>query len=268
VRRAIPLAETSPLASGRRRALAVRIGGLAALTALVAGVALAARSAAAPARAERATATTIVVLDVSGSIEPAAAATIVRTLRRVGHGGGHAGLVVFSDDTEEVVPPDAPAPTLLRYVRLFRPGSSLFFRNPWSDTFSAGTQIGRGLAAARAALGRAGIRRARVILVSDLFDSQADMPRMRRELLAYVRDPALELRVAAVPDYSTATAALYRRVLGSRSFAVAHPPATAAPPAARRGFPFLAVALVAVAALVLAAYELLAAPLSWREAAA
>jgi hypothetical protein len=265
---AIPLADAGALARARRRALGVRVAGFVLLAVLVAALALATRAAHGSSEAVRAAATTVVLLDVSGSIESPAAATIAHTLRTVARQGGHAGLVLFSDDTEEVVPPTAPARTLLQYVRLFRePPQSSLLRNPWSNSFSAGTQIGRGLAAARAALSRARIEAARVLLVSDLDDSTEDKPRMRRELLTYARDPGLELHVAAVPGYDYATLGLYRRVLGDRALAIGQPPAAASSDDAG-GFPVAAVALAIAAALLLASYELVNAPLSWREAGA
>jgi VWA domain containing CoxE-like protein len=269
-RRAIPLAELESLARGRRRSVAWRGVAVASLCGLAAALVLAARSPAqdAGARATGAASTTVVVLDVSGSISTGSAGTIVRTLQRIGRGGGHAGLVLFSDDTEEVVPPTAPAKTLLDYVRLFRPSS--LAANPWSYVFSAGTQIGRGLAAARSALARADIANARVVLVSDLEDGLQDMKVLRRELLEYARAPGLRLEVAPVPGYNVDLGSLFTRVLGRHTVdpeeklgspAASAPAAVAGSPAV----PLLAVAVVAGAALLLAALELLNAPLAWKE---
>ncbi|MFL5929416.1 MAG: hypothetical protein ACJ77E_20985, partial [Gaiellaceae bacterium] len=217
--------------------------------------------------ATRPTSASVVVLDLSGSIGPEASATIVRTLRAVAAQGGHAGLVLFSDATQEAVPPTAPAGTLRAYVRFFaRANGSGLPHNPWTDSFSAGTQIGRGLAAARLALRRAGIEHGRVILVSDVNDAVLDVPLMRRELLTYARDPNIALRLAAVPGNDASAVALFRRVLGRDALAVGRPPASALVPQSR-GFPTTAVLIVAAIALLLAAYELTNAPLAWREPA-
>lgn len=269
-RRTIPLADAASLAHARRRSLVVRTLGAGILVALAVWLALDTRRShdvTAPAQART---STVVVLDISGSIGALAAATIVRTLDDVARQGGHAGLVLFSDDAEEALPPAAPATLLRGYASLFRAtNQDTQLANPWEATLSAGTQISRGLDAARAALERAGISQARVVLVSDLADSTADEPRLRRELLAYARDPGLSLRVAAVPEYDRASASLFRRVLGSDALAIGRPPAGAVSVAGAgggRGFPFLPVALALATALVLAGFELANAPLAWREA--
>jgi hypothetical protein len=267
---AIPLADVGALGRARRRALSIHVAVLAALGLIVAALAVVTRSAVSAPAHHRTTAATLVVLDISGSIGAPASHTIVHTLRAVAGQRGHAGLLLFSDDTEEALPPTAPAHELLRYVRLFRqPRKTPVFANPWTGSFSAGTQIGAGLAAARAAVVHAGLRSARVILVSDLDDSQQDVPRMRRELLAYARDPALRLRVAVVPGYNRRTAGVYRRILGSQALAIGGPPAEAfgaSGISGSRRFPYTAAVLAVAAALVLAVHELLNAPLAWREA--
>jgi hypothetical protein len=267
-RGAIPFAELGPLARARRRSLGWRGAAVVCLCALAAALVLVARSPAGHAGADPGRdppSTTVVVLDVSGSISTGSAGTIVRVLQQVGSGGGHAGLVLFSDDTEEVVPPSAPAHTLLGYVRLFRPTALAV--NPWSRTFSAGTQIGRGLDAARSAIARAHAARARVILVSDLDDGVQDVKVLRREVLEYARVPGLQLQVAPVPGYNRQVAALFGRALGKDAVDTqAHPAGAAATTvAASREVPLAAVAVVAGIALVLAALELLNAPLAWTE---
>jgi hypothetical protein len=266
VSRALPLADAGALRGPARRALmwrAAAVGILATLLAalvLVTGVVHGSSTA-------RPTSASVVVLDLSGSIGPDASATIVRTLRAVAKQGGHAGLVLFSDATQEAVPPTAPATTLRGYIRFFAVPKGLgLTRNPWTDSFSAGTQIGRGLAAARLALQRAGIEHGRVILVSDVSDALLDIPLMRRELLAYARDPNIELRLAAVPGNDTSAVSLFRRVLGRKALAVGRPPASALV-SESHGFPTTAVVIVVAIALLLAVYEATSAPLSWREPA-
>ena len=257
----VPLADVAVLKRAARRALALRAAAVGALALLVAALALATG---AVHRSPGPRSASLVVLDVSGSIGPAASTTIVRTLREVAAQGGHAGLVLFSDASQEAVPPTAPARTLLDYVRVFS-GTGLR-HNPWSDSFSAGTQVGVGLAAARVSLERAGIERARVILVSDVGDAITDLPLMRRELLTYARDPRLELRLAVVPGHDRSTVALFRRLLGHDALAIGRPPSTARV-GESNDFPLPAVAVAVAIALLLAAYELTNAPLAWREAA-
>jgi hypothetical protein len=267
VNRAVPLADAAALRGPARRALTLRAVAVGVLAVLLAAVALTTGVVHASARP---TSATVVVLDLSGSIGPEASATIVRTLRAVSSQGGRAGLVLFSDATQEAVPPTAPAGTLRAYVRFFARAKAKeagLTHNPWTDSFSAGTQIGRGLAAARLALRRAGIERGRVILVSDVSDAVLDVPLMRRELLAYARDPNIELRLAAVPSNDASAVALFRRVLGRDALAVGQPPASALVARSSHGFPTTAVALVVAVAFLLAAYEFTNAPLTWREAA-
>lgn len=263
--RPVPLADVAALGRPARRALAVRAAAVGVLALLVAALAFATG---AVHRTHGPKSGSLVLLDVSGSIGAAASATIVRTLRAVAGQGGSAGLVLFSDTSQEAVPPTAPARTLLDYVRPFAAATdSAVPHNPWSDSsFSAGTRIGQGLAAARLSLERAGIERGRVILVSDVSDAALDIPSMRRELLIYARDPKLELRLAAVPGNDHGTVALFRRLLGHRALAIGRPP-TAAIEDQSHGFPTAAVAIAVAIALLLAAYELTNAPLAWREAA-
>jgi predicted kinase len=258
----IPLVDAAALKPAARRALLVRAAAVGVLALLLAALALATGAVHGSRAAPRSS--SLVVLDLSGSIGRPASATIVRALRAVAAQGGNAGLVLFSDASQEAVPPTAPARTLLEYVRVFS-GAGLQ-HNPWSDSFSAGTQIGVGLAAARQSLARSGIERARVILVSDVGDAVTDLPLMRRELLAYARDPKLELHLAVVPGYDRSTVALFRRLLGRHALALGRPPATALR-AESRGFPLPAVAVAVAIALFLAAYELTNAPLAWRETA-
>jgi len=259
----VRLADARELGPAARRALAVRAAAVGALALLLAGLALETSTVR---QAHRPTAASVVVLDLSGSIGPAASATIVRTLRAVAAQGGHAGLVLFSDAAQEAVPPTAPARTLLAYLRMFKSTSGTPFpRSAWSDTFSAGTQIGLGLATARRALVRAGVERGRVILVSDVLDSLVDVPLLRHELLTYSRDPSLQLRVAAVPGPDRSMLALFRGLLGRNALAVGRPPASALA-GDERGFPFAAVAFAVSIALLLAVYELTNGPLAWRQA--
>jgi hypothetical protein len=261
---ALPFADAPALRRARLRSLLRRGAAVAAAVGLAAALVALSHPAAGRRGAARGTAT-VVVLDLSGSIGGSAAGTIVRTLRSVARGGGEAGLVLFSDGAEEAVPPGSPASFLGRYVRLFTARTqSGVFQNPWTASFSAGTQIGRGLAEAREALARAGLERGRVVLVSDLEDSSGDEALLRHELLAYARDPGLELRIAAVPGVNVETAAYYRRILGRRVLDVGGPPAQERGVGGRR-FPLVPLLLAGVLALGAATYELTQAPLAWRE---
>jgi hypothetical protein len=65
--------------------------------------------------------------------------------------------------------------------------------SPWYASFSGGTRISAGLAAARKALIRDHVR-ARIVLISDLGDASDDLSRMKRELVG-LEHAGIELRV-------------------------------------------------------------------------
>ena len=93
----------------------------------------------------------IVVLDLSASISSDTYAEIGTTLSTLASSGGHYGLVLFSSVAYEALPPGTPARELEPFVRFFRvhspgPGfAPVFPVNPWTQSFSEGTAISRGL---------------------------------------------------------------------------------------------------------------------------
>jgi hypothetical protein len=112
--------------------------------------------------------TGMVVLDLSASVYEAAFGS---TLRKMAQQGEHAGLVVFSDEAYEVLPPGTPGRELLPFLRFFRPDpnstTGAFPPNPWQD-FRAGTHISAGVNVAHDSLLRAGAKKGSILLVSDL----------------------------------------------------------------------------------------------------
>jgi hypothetical protein len=288
-RSALPLADAQLLGRATRRTTAVRWTLASVLAAvLAAGVFLVAPRAAQPAAAVEGPKHTIVVLDLSGSISGTAYARVgvlLKSLAANTGGGRRVGLVLFSDIAQEALPPETSPAALLGYARYFRPskprpivtgGSALQFgvtypENPWALRFSNGTTISRGLALARHLVARDHLASARVLLASDLFDSSADTPRLKTELLAYARTPGLELRVLPVPPHSPDTLRMFTRYLGERRVTLA-PKTTPRVESAGLGasglaasFPAGFVALVAVLAVALGANELLAPRFRWRE---
>jgi hypothetical protein len=231
---------------------------------------------------------TLVVLDMSQSVSDLVYREIARTLQGVVTAtgpNGRVGLVLFSDVAQLALPPGSHAVDLQPFTTFFRPkdqrgmtGKPIYYRaagpteqalvqyplNPWFGHFSAGTQISTGLALARSALTRVGGGRA--ILLSDLQDDVADLPRLTRELVAWSGDPALELRIVALPPATAADKSIFTQITGRPedvvdSLDLATGNRGAGEPRQGMSIPFLAVVLVL--ALVLSASLLRATPLRW-----
>jgi hypothetical protein len=146
---------------------------------------------------------TEIVLDVSGSVGGGTFGFTAHALGRLSR-GGPIGLVVFSDTAEDALPPRTPAAQLEPLRRLFRPLKDpplvpypppllRYPMSPWYASFSGGTRISAGLAAARKALIRDHVG-ARIVLISDLGDASDDLSRMKRELVG-LEHAGIELRV-------------------------------------------------------------------------
>jgi hypothetical protein len=268
----IPLADAHDLSSLARWARLVRFLFAALATAAVVGVALAARAphsrtiVSLPSHAD-----TIVVLDLSASIGSDTYSRIGATLGSLARSHGRYGLVVFSGGAYEALPPGAPAEDLAPLVRYFVPQSQgagyaqTYPRNPWTDTFSAGTRISSGLELAhQVALGRS-LRRPVVVLVSDLDDDPTDLPRLASIILAYRRDH-IPLRIVGL-NPSSQNAAFFQRLAGPATPIVQAGTETPALQLQNRTpFPWTLVTLVIAAALAIAAHELWAARLEWEPA--
>jgi hypothetical protein len=225
---------------------------------------------------------TIVVLDLSGSIEGPAYAQVGSLLNSLASNSGdgrRVGLVLFSDVAQEALPPDTKPAELRAYARYFRPQaavrshapdwriSPVYPDNPWTISFSRGTRISRGLALARRLVARDHLGSTRVLLVSDLFDGLSDYRQLKSELLAYTRTPGVELRVRPVEPHSQDTMRLFATYLGVRRADLAAPPPprrveVAGPPVA---FPVAFVVLLGVIAVALAGNEIVTPRFRWRE---
>jgi hypothetical protein len=217
---------------------------------------------------------TVVVLDVSGSVDNDAQTRLVRRLLdREMRSGGNTGLVLFSDTAVEALPPSAPASELARFRRFFvplkRPAPSpvptandvAYPPSPWQE-FVGGTAISAGLREARLALARAGLRGGTIVLVSDLVDAASDLPRLRRELAVERRNPALNVQVRVLPADLPQARQPFVKAFGPASVRPGRAaPETLRPP--RRPLPVWLLAAAALAAAALGAYELLAVPLRW-----
>jgi hypothetical protein len=180
----IPIGATATMAPAVRRTLVLRI----ALAVLLIGVVVAAmetgRSRAAAARGlVPGSVGGMLVLDVSRSIKPEANHTITNVLQELIDAHTRIGLVAFSDIAYELLPPGSPSSELRPLLRYFAtvpptPGPNPYPPNPWTNSFSGGTQISSGLAVAHAALTRAGEPKGPILLVSDLDTAPDDVPRV------------------------------------------------------------------------------------------
>jgi hypothetical protein len=213
----------------------------------------------------------MVVLDLSASISSDTFTRIGESLRELVARGGRYGLVVFSSGAYEALPPGTPASALKPLVRYFTlptnlaPGEQPTYpTNPWTHSFTAGTQISRGLDLARQIEVDSGARNPAVVLISDLADDPNDIQRLTGVLLGY-RAAGIKLRVIAL-NAAPNDQAYFARLIGSAAAIIPaalpgeHPSAVAPP---RASFPWWLVYLTVAVALLLGLNELRSARLRW-----
>jgi hypothetical protein len=268
----IPLTDAPLLAPARRRTAAVRASlALVVLGAIVAAV-VAARDPHSRTVAQLPTDTdAIVVLDMSASISSETFSRIGQTLSELAESEGRYGLVVFSDQAYEALPPGSPAADLKPLVRYFtlppvtRSGFAREFpANPWSRSFSAGTTVSAGLALAHDIVLQNRDRKPGVVLVSDLDDDPQDIQRLGAVLLAYRRD-RIPVKIVAL-DASSEDAALFRRVLGPSAVVPTGDGSSAPTPRNHTPVPWTLVVAALAAALALATLEVWSPRLDWGRA--
>jgi hypothetical protein len=203
----------------------------------------------------------IVVLDLSASISSDTYSRIGATLESLSRGDGHYGLVIFSDQAYEALPPGTPAAALKPLVRYFTlppqttPGfAPTFPPNPWSDVFSAGTRISTGLLLARNIALDDKLKRPALILISDLDDDPNDLTRLQFVAAALQRDK-MPLHIVALnptPD----NASRFQKLVGRVPTTGASLHAGSGRTSDRTPFPWTLVALALAAAVLLAVAEL------------
>jgi hypothetical protein len=266
----IPLADARDFASVARRTLIVRAALALLVTAALVAAVFAARNPHSqtivplPSHAD-----TIVVLDLSASIAADTYSRIASTLSSLARSHGSYGLVVFSGQAYEALPPGTPAQDLAPLVALFipqkpnRPGLvATYPTNPWTEKFSGGTEISSGLELAHAIATRKGARRPAVVLVSDLDDDPTDLVRLASIVLAYRRD-GIPLRAVGLNPPPEAVA-FFQRLLGPSNRIVQAGTAAPGPqPRNSTPFPWTFVLLAGAGAPALAVHELWAARLEW-----
>jgi hypothetical protein len=268
----IPLTDAPLLAPSRRRTLAVRLAlTLVALAAVVASVLVSRDPGTRTVAGLPTDSDAIVVLDMSASISAETFSRIGSTLSELAKSEGRYGLVVFSDQAYEALPPGSPAANLkplVRYFTLPRDRESgfapAFPANPWGVSFSGGTKLSAGLALAHDIALETRPGGPGVVLVSDLDDDPQDVPRLAAILLAYERD-RIPLQVVPL-NASDEDTALFRRVLGQTAVARTAPDPSEPAPENSTPTPWALLAAALAAALALAALELWSPPLEWGRA--
>jgi hypothetical protein len=268
----LPLADAGRLQPEARRTRTLRL-------VLAGALAAAAISAVLLARGPRATAgpfvppgtNTIVVLDVSESVELNKLQLAYSTLSYLGHSKAQVGLIVCSSYAYEALPPGSPASALLPIARLFHPtgirrgfgGRPTFVLppNPWKAAFSAGTELAAGLQLARAVVVSEHLQRPSVVLISDLLDDSSDLARVQTEGQAYQR-ARIPLRIVGLAP-SVGDLQFFLKAAGKQASLLQPKAPRQASLQLRTAFPTALVAVAAVLALVLALDELLFAPLRW-----
>ena len=202
--RAIPAAEGVRLRPSVRRTTAIRVVLALALAGTLAWAFLVARGydpRVAP--LVPAGSTGMVVIDLSASIYEGA---MEETLQKLARAGEQAGLVVFSDVGYELLPPGTPGRELLPVIRYLKPtgaGGELPV-NPWQD-FRAGTRISAGLATAREALQREGVRSGSVVLISDLDILPDEVQRLAAEITE-LKQAGIDVRIVPLDPTPEKTA--------------------------------------------------------------
>ncbi len=212
----------------------------------------------------------IIVLDLSASISTDTYARIGAALRELTSSGGRFGLVVFSDTAYEAFPPGTPSEALRPLTRYFtlRPARTSGFLptfpvNPWTNSFSAGTKISTGLELARGVIiDEAPAQKPAVLLISDLDDDPADVPKVTSLALAYRRE-GIPLDIVAL-NAAPGDEQLYRRLVrGWGSYTPASLRGERAESTSRSSFPLTLGVVALGVALLLGAYELWSARLTW-----
>ena len=213
----------------------------------------------------------VVVLDLSASITSDTYSRIHESLQSLVARGGRYGLVVFSNVAYEALPPGTPASAIEPIARYFAvpppavPGEQPTFPlNPWSASFTSGTEISIALDLARSIELANRAKHPAVVLISDLADDPNDFQRLNT-VLSEFRVDHIELRVIAL-NADPNDLARFRSLIGSGSSIVPAGLSTAENVqivAPRTAFPARLVELAVAVALLLAFTEVVAARLDW-----
>jgi von Willebrand factor type A domain len=209
----------------------------------------------------------VVILDLSASIDPRENAAIHESLRRLAASGDRYGLVLFSDDAYEAMPPgmsSSQLESMLRFYKLPKGRELNPPLTPWSYDFRGGTRISSGMQMALDILRRDRVKRGALILISDLFDAPSDAQNLQHTVQRFY-NAGIPMRVVSLAPQAT-DARFFRNILGPRGIVTG---AKALPEPVRHTHqtgarPAWLVAAVALLLLLLALNELLCGRLTWR----
>jgi Mg-chelatase subunit ChlD len=255
---ALTLADASSFDTARRRTRLLWVTLAAGLVAALAAFAVTARAQTGEAPILKPGADAVVVVDLSGSALPSSRGIARVLLALTRDPRRNLGLVVFSDTAYTALPPSTPAEGLEGWLELFTNGDS--WNYPWAPSFAGGTTISSGLVLARTLLHRAHVVHPRVVLVSDLFDSDYDLQRLETVTAEYQREgidlTVIKVRPDALPSVAGLPNAGFVAEAADRTVDPSRPTGSVVPA--------LLAGLVVLLALLAAFNELQLQPLTWR----
>lgn len=253
----LPLADAPSFRGAVRRSSTLWLALVSVLAAVLALIAGLAGTGTGPRPLVRSGSAAIVVVDVSSSTR-AAAKSISRILGSLTSDPRRPlGLVVFSNAAYVALPPSTPADGLAGWLDRFARETPK--TSPWAS-FSSGTAISTGLVLAHRLLRRDHVVKPHVVLVSDLVDTESDVPKLQAVVARYERE-AIDLTIVKVRSHSSRQAPNLAFVEHAASATVAAGGSSGAgPPLA------LLAGLVAAVALLAALHELAFHPFTWKPA--
>ena len=164
--------------------------------------------------------TGVITIDMSASVSGPSRERIATVMQGLAAANQAMGLVMFSDTSYELLPPNSPASALLEFERFFNPqsivhGKPFFALSPFG-IFSGGTRISDGLSTAQAALRKAHVSHGSILLISDLDDAAEDEEPLVAEAFALKK---AHIPVRIVPLFAApANVKIFSDLFGSNAF--------------------------------------------------
>jgi hypothetical protein len=225
----------------------------------------------------------IIVVDLSASVETAELSDMYASLMRLAKSKERFGLVLFSDQAYEALPPGTPAieleqlayffhpevpPTVSKGVATATPSGGVTFNttvplyptNPWTRGFTLGTTISAGLNLAASIIETNHVKPS-VWLISDLGDDPPDVPLVTSAAKMYIQD-GIRLNVIGLNPTKANARFFASLVSPSGKFIIARPPSRPAA-TAKSEFPIGLGIAALLLGLLLAVNELWSTPLRW-----